>query len=160
MHIETYHEITVSLGCRLLRIDPTSSEVANARASHFDRTIHLGLTLFTMILYLQTDRQRGFKYPLIVQRLERMLADFMDEDDSSRLVLRMWLLLFGAIWLAGDDTLDDILQRILEQLHTTALQLNLQDWTRVCQSLVIHRLPWIQSLHGDMGKKIWQSASK
>ena len=139
----TFQEILVSLCYRLLRFRSLngSRQVSGIQAAY-----HIGLTVFTMTIFLQHDHRRIIHYGLIPLRLEDVLSNGMDEYENDFL---FWLLIVGGIWVSSDESGDWLLPRI----RIVAQRGGYDTWDEARNSIC--KFPWLNALHDQPGHKLW-----
>lgn len=139
-------EILISLCYRLLRFRSLgdASTRCDVQAGY-----HIGLTIFTMTLFLQNDRRRMINYSLIPVCLGSVLrsevAEQKDED-------ALWLMIIGGIWISDEPESDWFAPRI----RSVAQRLGLDSWDKARNCLC--KYPWIGSQHDQPGRELWNRA--
>lgn len=158
LRVDTFQEMAVSLCSRLIQLGAPSDVGVPDNTTAADATYHIGLTLFSMTLFLQLGGHRLLNYPRVVQRLRGVLQQEARGVDPC---LRLWVLFLGAIWVQGGDTSDDGVDeaRFHAQIRDTAEQLGITggDWTRVHEIVCV--FPWVDALHNSVGRDVWTKIS-
>jgi hypothetical protein len=139
-------EITVSVGCRLVRFHTLAGPPLKGRC---ESAYHIGLAAFVGTLFLQFGRRRYLKYKLIAQSIRDVVERGLNEEDAD---LFMWLLFIGGVSvLAGPDK-----AWLVPKIHQAARSLGITTWDGVQQCLVL--FPWIKALHDEAGRELWTLA--
>lgn len=166
LDITTFLEILTSICSRLLHFQPLIFQPLQSRSKSrapkpkpdnenkftfkFKReeAYHIGLITFMTTLFLQWDHRRVNEYELISRRLRKVLDQ--DEDDTDLdLELRLWLLFIASLWFGGTDC-----GWIRERIRVCSARLGIKCWEGV-RRLFCGRFPWIEALHGECGRGVW-----
>ncbi|KAF7560335.1 hypothetical protein G7046_g3813 [Stylonectria norvegica] len=142
----TFQEIMVSLCFRLLRF-----RTLNDSRHTFDLQVapHIGFALFIMSIFLQYSKQRIVDYGLVSLCLRDVLESDLDGYDDGFL---LWLVVLGGIWVSNDA--DSVW--ILPRIRTVAARMDLHTWDDARG--LISKFPWLDAIHGQLGRNIWNKA--
>lgn len=139
----TFLEILISLCYRLLLFRSLSD--ASTRCD-VQAGYHIGLTIFTMTLFLQSDRRRMINYSLIPVCLRSVLrSEVAEQEDEDSL----WLMIIGGIWISDEPDSDWLALRI----RSMAQRLGLDSWDKARDR--VSKYPWIGSQHDQPGHELW-----
>lgn len=148
LDIVTFQETIVSICSRLIRFHPLQSLT---HESDVDAAYHIGLTIFTMTLFMQFDNRRVMQYELVSLRLKDVLDHRLDEVGDD---LLLWLLFIGGIWISGGTDRFWLGSRIKSLSRT----LGINNWAEV--HTCISKFPWIGNVHDELGLAVWDAVSE
>jgi hypothetical protein len=138
-------EIIVSVGYRLVHFHSLCEPPLENR---LESVCHIGLTAFMTTMFLQFGRRRYLKYGLVAQCARKIIEEGLDEGDGD---VMLWLLFVGGI-----SVLDGVGQTWLaSKIRRVAKALGIRDWDALHRCLV--KFPWIDSVHDEAGKMLWES---
>ena len=140
----TYQEILLSICYRLLRFR-TLIESRTKFDEH--STLHLGLLLFIMTLFLHHGSRKVVSFELVSQILLGIATESATVGPSDHMVL--WLMIIGGIWTSSDACSSWLVPRIKE----TADRIGIQCWKDA--RIAIQELPWIKVVHDKPGETLW-----
>ena len=143
--LNTFHEMLVSICCRLIRFHPLQSP---RQESNIDAVYHIGLTVFMITLFLQYGGRQTSPYELVSLRLRDVLDGELNELDDD---LVLWLMFVGSIWVSGGTDGSWIISKI----RRLARRLGINSWAKVQRS--VSTFPWISALHDQLGRIVWNS---
>ncbi|KAL7935998.1 hypothetical protein V8C35DRAFT_278229 [Trichoderma chlorosporum] len=146
MDIETLQEMILSLGYRLIQFHPSEAE---PRLRQLQAAYHIGLTIFTMTVFLHSGRRQILDY----QRVDRQLKEILDTDlEDHNPELTLWLSILGGLW--ASDGYDE--HWLPPRIRPMAIRLDIRSWDEVCN--VVGHFPWVHALHDDLGRALWDQA--
>ena len=143
---DVFQDIIISVGCRLLRFHQLDKPRLRSK---LESACHIGLVVLSTTLFIQIGRRRFLKYTLVGQYLKDVVEAGVDEGDND---LLLWLLLLGGISVLGGLEERWLAPRIRHVSHS----LGISSWEGVRQTL--NELPWINALHSEPGKVLWETA--
>ena len=143
-----FQEVIVSVGYRLIRFHPFGGPQLEAK---LEPACHIGLVAFTTTLYLQFGRRRFLRYRLVAQRLQEVIERGLDLEDND---LMLWLLFIGGVSVLAEVSQIWLVSRIYQVTQS----LDIEDWTALHKTIV--RFPWINCLHDEAGKALWNTVMK
>lgn len=146
--LEGFQEILISVCYRLLRLHPLCGP---RPVQWLEDACHLGLTAFGASLLLQFGRHRFSRYDCLSERLGTCLRTIQVDGPQDAPVL-LWLLFLGGVTFLGEA--DDPWLKI--KARATARLLGINTWAGVNNLLTT--FPWVNSLHGDPGKALWEAS--
>lgn len=141
--LSTFQEMLYSICYRLIRFLPLNS---SKRVSNIEAVYHIGLTVFTMTLFLQFDNRRILDFELVFLRLKDILDRGLDESDSD---LLLWLMFVGGIWISGG--IDE--SWLMSRIRKLASRVNIFTWADVHSSVTA--FPWIHAIHDRPARAVW-----
>jgi hypothetical protein len=146
LDLETLQEMILSFGYRLIQFHPSEEE---RRLWQLQASYHIGLTIFTMTVFLHTGRRQILDY----ERVDRRLKEILDTDlEDHNPEVALWLSMLGGLW-ASDGYEGHWLP---PRIRPMAMRLNINSWDEVYT--VISHFPWIHALHDDPGHALWDQA--
>lgn len=136
---ERYHEVTVSIQYRLIKL---RFDVDNV-----NETIRLALLVFAGTLFFQI---RGVKtrYEYLAQRIKSAFTKLMHRTGAVAAWLTLWLYVIGAVSVFGGHGQAWLRPALAEELGT----MKISSWNEVRLSL--KSLLWVNVLHDPPAKKI------
>lgn len=140
----TYQEILLSICYRLLRF-----RTLHESRTMFDEhsTLHLGLLLFIMTLFLHHGSRKVVSFELVSQTLLDIATESATVGPSDHMVL--WLMIIGGIWTSDDACSSWLVSRIKETAH----RMGIQRWEDA--RMASQELPWIKVVHDKPGETLW-----
>ncbi|KAL9473213.1 hypothetical protein ACSS6W_007593 [Trichoderma asperelloides] len=144
--LETLQEIILSLGYRLLQFHPSKEE---QRLWQLQASYHIGLTIFTMTVFLHAGRRQILDYERVDRRLKEILDTDLEEHNPA---LALWLSMLGGLW--ASDGYDG--HWLPPRIRLMAMRLDIRSWDELCT--VIGQFPWIHALHDVPGHALWDQA--
>ncbi|ETS77712.1 hypothetical protein PFICI_09774 [Pestalotiopsis fici W106-1] len=139
--------ILVSVGCRLLKFQPLESA---HDCSETDKIYHVGLLLYMMTLFFQYDLQRVWEFPLVMRRLQDVLAPYSRISlEKERNGLLLWTLLMGSIWAMADTRERWAVTMLREAIN----DMKITDFDGMLSS--VNKLPWVHSIHDEPARSLW-----
>ncbi|KAH8888079.1 hypothetical protein GQ53DRAFT_872304 [Thozetella sp. PMI_491] len=145
LDIISYHEMIVSICCRLVEFHPLQSL---ERLSNTDSAYHIGMTVFMMTIYLQFDNRRIANYELVSLHLRKALEHRTDGLDANFL---LWLTFVSSVWIMNGPDRSWVIKRLRE----LAAQCSFNNWNEVRCSFTL--FPWIDALHTEPSCTVWNS---
>ncbi|EXJ79038.1 hypothetical protein A1O3_08539 [Capronia epimyces CBS 606.96] len=146
MDPHTFQEVIVSLGSRLVRFHPLSGPPLEGR---LESACHVGLITFVTTFFLQCGRRRFLKYGLVGQHLRQVIDRGLDKQDDD---LMLWILFIGGTSVLADRDHAWLMPKIQRTLRS----LSIETWAGLHQCLVL--FPWVNSLHDEAAKALWDAA--
>ncbi|RFU81113.1 hypothetical protein TARUN_1090 [Trichoderma arundinaceum] len=146
LDLETLQEMILSLGYRLIQFHPSEEE---RKLWQLQTSYHIGLTIFTMTVFLHAGRRQILDY----ERVDRRLKEILDTDlEDHNPELALWLSILGGVW-ASDGYGG---HWIPPKIRLMSMRLDIRSWDDVY--IVIGHFPWIHALHDDPGHALWDQA--
>lgn len=143
--LETLQELILSLGYRLIQFCPSKER----RLWQLQASYHIGLTIFTMTVFLHAGRRQILDY----ERVDRRLKEILDTDlENHSPELALWLSMLGGIW--ASDGYDG--HWLPPRIRLMATRLDIRSWDEVYD--VIGHFPWVHALHDVPGHALWDQA--
>lgn len=149
LDLETFQEMLYSICYRLIRYQTLCSPSKTLPV--IDAVCHIGLTIYMMTLFLQIDHRRIMPYELITVQLRTTLDRNLDELDNN---LILWLLFIGGIWIDISSNGSWLFPKIM----TMTGRLGIVTWLEIHE--VIDKFPWINALHSEAGRALWNMACR
>ncbi|KAL7953566.1 hypothetical protein V8C34DRAFT_296612 [Trichoderma compactum] len=148
LDLETLQEMILSIGYRLTQF---SSSEEDRRLWRLQDSYHIGLTIWTMTVFLHGGRRQILDY----KRLDRRLKEILDSDlEDHNPELALWLLILGGVWVL--DGYDE--HWLPSRIRLMAMRLNIRSWDKVYT--IVGHFPWIHALHDDLGRALWDRAHR
>lgn len=141
-----YQEMVLSLLYRLLNFHPLQGPL---RDSGVEAAYLTGLTVFTMTVFLQHQHHRFVDLRLTLRSLREVFETTSVEVEGE---LALWALVVGGIWMWDDPEGVWIAPRI----RVVARGLGIESWDEARS--VLKRFPWIDRIHDESGRKVWERA--
>ncbi|KAH8766446.1 hypothetical protein F5882DRAFT_413810 [Hyaloscypha sp. PMI_1271] len=142
LDIGTFLEIVTSICCRLIRFRQLQSPKPECKR---EAAYHIGLITFMTTLFLQWDDRRIQEYDSISRRLMKVLDEELDAHDGD---LLLWLLFITSLWFSTTSS-----HWLILRIRILRVQLDIDNWPRVRDSIC--KLPWINVLHEQTGRAVW-----
>jgi hypothetical protein len=144
LDMRIFQEMKVSVCYRLLQLHPLDDRGCK---SSLEAAYQLGLTVFVMTIYLPCGHLQVLDYSLISPRLKRVLGEEILGEQSA---VALWLALMGGIWISHDEKE----QWIIAKLGQISRNLDVKSWHEARDAISI--CPWIDVLHGQPGRELWE----
>lgn len=144
--LKTLQEMILSLGYRLVQFHPSGEEqwLWQLQAAY-----HLGLTIFTMTVFLHAGRRQILDYERIDHRLKEILDTDLEDHYPE---LALWLSVLGGLW--ASDGYDG--HWLPPRIRPMAMRLDIHSWDEAYT--VLSHFPWVHALHDDPGHALWDQA--
>ncbi|KAH8680749.1 hypothetical protein BX600DRAFT_504504 [Xylariales sp. PMI_506] len=144
----TFQEILVSFCSRLNHFHQMPGHQLESK---LDSAMFIGMTVFTMSLFLRHDHRRILHYKPVTDYLKMVVNT---GSDSSHNELILWLLLIGGIWLYEDDKES----WILSELRTFSRRMGSKSWDEIHTTII--KFPWVERVHDEAGLDVWVMANR
>ncbi|EHK20396.1 uncharacterized protein TRIVIDRAFT_48760 [Trichoderma virens Gv29-8] len=146
LDLETLQEMILSLGYRIIQFHPSGEE---RRLWLLQASYHIGLTIFTLTVFLHAGRRQILDY----ERVDRRLKEILDTDlEDHYPELALWLSMLGGLW--ASDGYDG--HWLPPRIRPMAMRLDIHSWEEVYT--IIDHFPWVHALHDDSGRALWDQA--
>ncbi|KAI1443620.1 hypothetical protein F5Y02DRAFT_200806 [Annulohypoxylon stygium] len=147
LDVDRYQNAVILIGYRLIHINPLS---APSLPNRFDNATYIGLLLF-MASFLLSLSHRHPDLPILC-KLTATLAhqNLTVTDDGEMEDLLLWVLFLAGIsvFRKMDPWLVQRTQQIVRSSH-------LRSWDEVRRVFSRRSLPWVDSVHGNPGQRLW-----
>lgn len=150
LDLETLQEMILSIGYRLTQFRPSEED---RKLWQLQDSYHIGLTIWTMTVFLHGGRRQILDY----ERLDHRLKEILDSDlEDHNPELALWLLILGGVWVSDGYEYDE--HWLPPRIRPMAMRLNIRSWDEVCT--IVGHFPWIHALHDDLGRALWDRAHR
>ncbi|UKZ73630.1 hypothetical protein TrVFT333_001278 [Trichoderma virens FT-333] len=121
LDLETLQEMILSLGYRIIQFHPSGEE---RRLWLLQASYHIGLTIFTLTVFLHAGRRQILDY----ERVDRRLKQILDTDlEDHYPELALWLSMLGGLW--ASDGYDG--HWLPPRIRPMAMRLDIHSWEEV-----------------------------
>ena len=142
-----YQEILIALCYRLLHHNPLLRE---GFGDLNEDACYLGLLALVTKLLFQHGRSRRFPYDLLAKRLRHTIQSSLISRQVEETTC-LWLLFVAGISVFSDT--DWIW--LMPQIRSLLTELDIDSWENARNR--IKTLPWIDTVHDQAGKELWQA---
>lgn len=149
LDINTYYDVILSLSYRLLKFR-TLNEAKVMLDKHSAH--HMALVAVLMTVLMQHTPRRILKLQLAIECLETIFLLSISNDDDDEFVL--WFAIITNMWIMGERDQEWLVQIIRDR----SARLGLSSWEEV--QTIMQEFPWIDQIHDEPGRKIWNSVQK
>jgi hypothetical protein len=143
--LETLQEMILSLGYRLIQFKSSKER----RLWQLHDSYHLGLTIFTMTVFLHSGRRQILDYGRVDRWLMEIFNTHMEDQYPE---LAIWLSILGGIW--ASDGYDG--HWLPPKVRLVAIRLDIRSWDEARD--VVSHFPWVHDLHDAPGRALWDQA--
>lgn len=144
----TYHDIIILIGYRLVLISPFNSP---RPSNTLENDLHLGCLAFLTTLLLGFGRKFPH-FPLLAKHFSLAVRESLGRHEKHQ-EFYFWTLFIGAVATVENANDHCLMSRVSE----ISLALGLSSWEDINRTL--SKFPWINSLHNNAGKALWNRSS-
>ena len=139
-----YQEMVLSILYRLLNFQPLDG---SRPGPDIEAAYRIGLTIFMTTIFLQHQHHCFIDLSLTLQSLKDIVETRIKESE-----LAFWAMVIGGIWMWDDPGGE----WLAPKLRAASQDLGIKNWGEAHR--VLKRFPWIDRIHDESGRQVWEEA--